>query len=55
MNRICDDKDLIDIGKTGSLINATSYRKELCLNRHDVYCIMNCFDDRTVIDVDMSY
>ena len=45
MNRICDDNDSTGIGKTSSLVNTTSYCKELCFSIYDIYGIMNYFDN----------
>ena len=36
MDGVCDDKDVIDVGKIGSLINIASYHKEFGFNRHDI-------------------
>jgi len=55
MNRIHDDNDLIDIGEMGSLVNTVSYCKKFYFSRCDVYCMMNHFDDWTVIDMNVRY
>ena len=55
MDRITDDNDLTDVGKIHSLIDTTSYCKELCFSSYDVYSMMNCLDNWVVVDMDMSY
>ena len=45
MNRITDDNDLTDVGKTHSLIDTTSYCKELCFSSHNIYNMINCLDN----------
>ena len=55
MNKICDDNNLIDIGEMGGLINTTSYCKKFCFSRCNIYYMMNCLNDWTVMDMNMKY
>ena len=55
MDRIHDDNNLIDIGEIGGLVNTISYYKKFCFSRCDVYCMMNCLDDWTVVDMSVRY
>jgi len=55
MDRIHDDNDSIDIGEMDSLVNTASYYKKFYFSRHDIYCMINCLDDWTVMDVNMRY
>jgi len=55
IDRITDDNDLTDIGKTCSLVDTTSYCEELCFSSCDVYSMMNHLDNWVVMDVDVSY
>jgi len=55
MDRITDDNDLTDVRKIHSLIDTTSYCKELCFSSYDIYSMINCLDNWVVVDMDMSY
>jgi len=55
IDKICDDNDSIDIEEIGGLINTTSYHKKFYFSRHNIYCMINCLDDWTVINVNMRY
>ena len=49
MDRIHDDNNLIDIGEM------VSYYKKFCFSRHNIYCMMICLDNWTVIDINVRY
>jgi len=53
--KIHDDNNLIDIGEMGGLVNTISYHKKFCFSRHNIYCMMICLDDWTVIDMNVRY
>ena len=55
MDRIFNDDDSTNIGKMEGLINTVSYHINFCFSRHNVYCMMNHFDDWTFINMDMRY
>ena len=55
MDGICDNDDLIDIGKIGGLVNTASYCKKFCSSRCNVYCTMNHLDNWTVMNISMRY
>jgi len=53
MDGIYDDKDLIHIGKTDSLINIASYSKKFSFSRHNIYHIMYSLDDWFIVAIDI--
>ena len=55
MDKICNNNDLIDIGKIGGLVNTISYHKKFCFSRHNVYYMMNHLDDWTIVDMNIRY
>ena len=54
MNGICNDNYFPNVLQISGLIYTTSYSEQFSFSRSDVDCLVDCFDDLFVIDVDMS-
>ena len=54
VNGICGNNDLFYFRNTCGFIYATSYSKEFCFGCCDVYCMINCLNDWTVIYMNMG-
>jgi len=53
MNGIHDNYDFPGTLKVGSLIYATSYSEQFSFSSCNINCVMDCFDDLFVINMDM--
>ena len=45
VDKVCNDKDIFNVGKIDSLVNTASYHKEFGFSRHNINCIIYCLDD----------
>jgi len=45
MQRICNNNNLLDLGKSNRLVNAIANGKQLHFGGSDVYSTINSFDD----------
>ena len=54
MNEICDDNNPFDVRDICDLIYTISYSEEFHFSCHNVYCIINCLDDWTVMYMNMG-
>ena len=55
MDGICDNKDLIYIRKTGSLINTTSYSEKFSFSRCNIYYMIYSLNDWIIMAMDVQY
>ena len=53
MDGVRYDNDFGHIGDIASLINAASYCKKFCLRARDKGSVVNSFDKRSIVEVDM--
>ena len=54
VNRVGDDNDFGDAFLVASLIDSASDSKWFCFSAGDEGCMMNCFDQELVADVDIE-
>ena len=54
MDRVSNNDDFLYTRQIGSLIDTASNGEKLSLGRCNVGCVMNSFDDRSVMDMDVS-
>ena len=53
MNGIQDNYNSPNALKIGSLIYATSYSEQFGFSNHNINCVIDCFDDLFVMNMDM--
>ena len=53
MQRISDDNNFLDLGKYNCLINTIADSEKLSFSGSDIYCMMNYFDSRFIVHVDV--
>ena len=52
---ICNDNNMTYIGDTNCLIDVIANSKQFSFGRSDIDCLVNCFNDWLIIQVDMQY